>query len=150
MSLWVWHYLHYFLVESKSCKKLLSLLEAHININQGFPNRGPWATFGLRGYFMWPAIGRVARPQELQHFQTFCIQQEYYFQKSKLSNFIKNFLYKFQVLTLWTATFFYSTIKNYFCYVAIIKQGSMGQVCSKEGVAEWGYKLMKSQVNTQL
>ena len=33
MSLYVWHYLHYFLVESKSCRKLLSLLEAHKTIN---------------------------------------------------------------------------------------------------------------------
>ena len=38
-------------------------------------------------------------PQSHKRLQTFCIQYEY-FQTRKLFNFIQNFHYKFQVLTL--------------------------------------------------
>ena len=36
------------------------------------------------------------------------------------------------------------------CYVNTIKQRSIGQVRSKEVAAEWGYNLVKNQVDTQL
>ena len=89
---------------------------------------------------------------ELQHLQTFCIQYEYYFQNSKLLILSKIFFYKFQVLTFELLLSLKVWSTKYYCqgHYNTVKQRSIGQVCPKEVATEWGYKLVKSQVDTQL